>query len=155
MSPTGVYIRTKEHKEKISKALMGNQHSLGYSHSKEHKKKTSESLKGRYTGENSSQWKGGISSRKYPYEFLRSGLREKIRERDNYICQLCGKEQGVKKLDVHHIDYDRENSDVKNLITLCRSCNMEVESNREVWICIFKRKIKNIYKQIRLMEKRK
>lgn len=57
-----------------------------------------------------------------------------VRERDNYKCRICGKEQGVKKLDVHHIipavnfldDYESANSK-KNLITLCRKCHRENE----------------------------
>lgn len=50
-----------------------------------------------------------------------------IRKRDRYICQYCGKFPAYV---VHHIIPRRiriDNSD-NNLITLCRSCHMKVES---------------------------
>ena len=96
MSPTGIYIRTREHNEKIGKALMRNQNSLGHCHSEEHKRKTSESLKGRYMGKDSSQWQGVISLSEYPLEFS-DWLKNSIRERDNNTCQLCCKKQGKRK----------------------------------------------------------
>ena len=65
-------------------------------------------------------------------------LRELIRERDGYTCQICGTNQEVlkgklKKLSVHHIDYNKENCDPNNLITLCRSCHAKTNFNREKW----------------------
>lgn len=103
-------------------------------------------------GENHPRWKGGVSP--YPREFNYQ-LKEKIRDRDNRICQLCDKTEGQnhRRLDVHHIDYDKRNSNPKNLITLCHTCNNEVECGKGIWKRVFKRRIKNIYKQIRLMEK--
>jgi hypothetical protein len=41
------YIKTEEHRKKISKAKMGNQARLGMKHSEETKKKMSEAAKGR------------------------------------------------------------------------------------------------------------
>ncbi len=56
---------------------------------------------------------------------LSSDEREEIRKRDNYTCQDCNKHQDEigRKLDVHHIDGDDENSDPSNLITLCHGCH--------------------------------
>jgi hypothetical protein len=55
-------------------------------------------------------------------------LRREIRDRDNNICQnpLCY--HNNKRLDVHHIDYDKMNCDPKNLITLCASCHTSTNS---------------------------
>lgn len=92
-------------------------------------------------GVNNKNWKGGISFLPYCLKF-NSKLKESIRNRDNYICQLCGKsqeEEGIK-LSVHHIHYDKENCQ-PDLITLCRSCNIKVNGNRDYWEAFFMSKL--------------
>lgn len=59
------------------------------------------------------------------------------RKRDNYTCQVCGKNGWVDKfkVQVHHIipyrlfngDYEKAN-ELSNLISLCPSCHPKVES---------------------------
>jgi len=71
----------------------------------------------------------------YPSKFYE--IRESIRKRDNYICQLCNK----KGKSVHHIDYDKKNCKRNNLITLCLRCNNKVNANRNSWKIFFKNKI--------------
>jgi len=95
-------------------------------------------------GKNNPAWQGGISFFPYPFKF-NIELKRFIRERDGYICQLCNKtqEQEGKNLSVHHIDYVKENCDLQNLVTLCRSCNGKVNTNREYWIEFFKEKLKS------------
>ncbi len=49
----------------------------------------------------------------YPLEF-NSILKEKIRQRDNYVCQICRKKHNIvankeEKMHVHHIDYNKQN----------------------------------------------
>ncbi len=90
-------------------------------------KKISESHK----GENGSGWIDGRSFLPYPVEFTRQ-LKELIRQRDNYQCQKCGcsEIENMRKLCVHHIDYDKENCLPSNLTALCDRCNSEVNSNR-------------------------
>jgi len=82
-------------------------------------------------GPNHHNWKGGISFKPYSSEF-NSRLKESILERDNYQCQSpdCW---GTMPYDltVHHIDYNKENCDPSNLITLCRSCNGRANKNRK------------------------
>lgn len=61
--------------------------------------------------------------------------REKIRKRDDYTCQLCGKlwTPGMRKFDVHHKDldktktlkYEKYNKEYKNMITLCHKCHFK------------------------------
>lgn len=89
--------------------------------------------KGR-SGKNSHLWQGGISKLPYPFEFDEQ-LKENIQQRDNYKCQLCGVPQRecIKKLSIHHIDYNKQNLSEVNLITLCISCNVKANFNREYW----------------------
>jgi hypothetical protein len=74
--------------------------------------------------------------REYPAKFYE--LREQIRKRDNYTCQLCHK---VGK-HVHHINYNKKDNRKQNLITLCFKCNMKVNYNRINWIKYFKKLLK-------------
>jgi len=93
-------------------------------------------------GEKNPAWKGGKSFEPYSPEFNKQ-LKELIRSRDGYKCQLCSCpeiEEG-KKLSIHHIDYDKKNCLPSNLITLCDRCNKKVNSNRKKWTCYFRGKI--------------
>lgn len=98
---------------------------------------------GKYSGENSPSWKGGISFYPYPSTFNKE-FKNLIRERDNNTCQLCGrtKEEEGRNLCVHHIYYDKTNLDMnpKRFTTLCRGCNSKVNANREYWIGFFQEK---------------
>lgn len=85
-------------------------------------------------GEKSYCWKGGISKEPYSFDF-NIELKCYVIKRDNYICQNCGKteQETGESLCVHHIDYDKNNSDFSNLISLCRSCHSKTNYNRELW----------------------
>jgi len=87
------------------------------------------------SGEKSPVWLGGVSFLPYTPEFNGS-LKNKIKRRDDFTCQLCGKKQ-FKGLGLHHIDYKKENCDPQNLVTLCLSCNVKVNKNREYWKSYF------------------
>jgi len=92
-------------------------------------------------------WQNGISNKPYHFDFNKE-LKESIRKRDNYICQKCGIHQNKlknyhKKLSVHHIDYNKQNSNPTNLISLCTSCHMKTNKNRKSWINYFQKLIKN------------
>ena len=100
-----------------------------------------------FQGSNAPNWQNGIS--KLPYSFFfNEKLKERIRERDNYTCQLCDilEEEHLaihgEVLSVHHIDYDKENCSEENLITLCKQCNARVNFNREYWTEFFNKKLK-------------
>ena len=92
------------------------------------------------SGEQHHNWKGGKSYEEYPKAFFE--IREKILERDNFVCQLCKKQimEQTKKLfiSVHHIDYDKKNNKQDNLIALCNFCNSRVNYNRKNWSKFFK-----------------
>lgn len=118
---------SEEHKQKISKARLERKKKLGYINSPETRKKIS--------GSNHHNWRGGLSP--YPKGWTDT-LRKSIRQRDNYVCQICGMRQDklkgmFKKLDVHHIDYNKDNLNPNNLITLCQKCHMKTNYKRRYW----------------------
>ena len=90
-------------------------------------------------GKNSSQWRGGVSFEPYGVKF-NNDLKEQIRKRDNFTCQECGNESNGRKLDVHHIDYNKKNNVPSNLIALCSPCNVKANGNRDYWTIHFQEK---------------
>lgn len=82
-------------------------------------------------------WKGGISFYPYSIKFNKK-LKEKIRKRDKYTCQICGEKQNGRLLDIHHINYDKMNCMEINLISLCRKCHAKTSTNRSYWYAFFK-----------------
>jgi hypothetical protein len=93
-------------------------------------------------GSSSPNWKGGISFAPYDSAFNKA-LRALIRERDKYTCMVCGKTQELnrKQLDVHHINYDKQDISLTNLISLCITCHRKTNGNREYWKRYFGRNI--------------
>ena len=81
-------------------------------------------------------WNGGVNP--YNPEFNEK-LKEKIRRRDSYTCQLCGKHQDSLrvKLHVHHMDYNPQNCRLDNLIALCNRCHSGTNLNHRWWIDYF------------------
>lgn len=69
-------------------------------------------------------WKNGISKEPYGRGWT-NALKESIRLRDNYKCQICGilQEECNVALTVHHKDAVKTNLDPNNLISLCRKCH--------------------------------
>ena len=115
------------------------------------KKRTkSEALKGK----NNPNWHGGITQIGYSYKFNRE-LREQIRNRDNHICQNCGmteKEHLIVRgriLDVHHVDYNKQNCKEDNLITVCCWCNTRANFNRDYWYAFYKYIINEKFSEVK------
>ena len=99
-------------------------------------------LIGYKAGKEHYNWRGGKSFEPYGLEF-NNKLKLKIRKRDNFKCRECNwaeKKLGYK-LDVHHIDYNKQNNDLNNLISLCRSCHSKTNFQRKDWINYFRIKI--------------
>jgi hypothetical protein len=105
-------------------------------------------IKVKISGELNPNWRGGLSNEPWPLAFNHA-LKEQIRKRDNYRCQLCGIPQCecIRKLSVHHIDYDKENLIHANLISLCSRCNALVNFNRESWIKFFQERPKETIRE--------
>lgn len=129
---------------------------FGREHTEEYKKLASETRKGKWAyndeqkrkqeentprGKDSHLWKGGISFDPYSPSF-NNHLKKKIKIRDNYTC-ICGKK--TQKLAVHHIDYNKENCNDNNLISLCYSCHSKTNHNRDHWEIFFIGLIKEKY----------
>ena len=67
-------------------------------------------------------WRGGLSN-KQGYLWNWKYIKPKVLKRDNYTCKLCGSKI---KLEVHHIDSNKHNSNPYNLITLCKKCHTKI-----------------------------
>ena len=76
----------------------------------------------------SPNWQGGLSFEEYPQEFKQ--IRKFILERDNYACQDPNCEHKTGILDCHHIDYNKKNNSLENLVTLCRSCHTKTNGKK-------------------------
>ncbi|MEK7562330.1 MAG: HNH endonuclease [Patescibacteria group bacterium] len=87
-------------------------------------------------GKDSVFWKGGISKEPYPFEFTKD---LKLYIKHIYrACLICGIS---KNLSVHHIDYNKDNINLNNLIPLCKSCHSKTNYNRNRWIKFLKTKV--------------
>jgi|TARA_R100000501_G_C2628948_1_gene123398 5-methylcytosine-specific restriction endonuclease McrA len=135
---------TEEHRKNISLAL------IGKTPSEETRAKMSKIGKRRFgIKEKHPSWLGGKSFEPYGIEFDRH-LRKQIRKRDNYRCQECFRHQDELrtrnnkkyKLSVHHVDYDKENNNPNNLISLCMPCHLQTNYSREDWQSYFQNKVK-------------
>lgn len=119
-------VITKEQRQRLREA------NLGKVASKETKQKMSLAQK----GEKSASWRGGISFEPYGVDF-NDAFKLLVRARDNYQCQICGVKETKTHHSVHHIDYDKKNNSMGNLITLCPSCHSKTNTNRDYWYCYF------------------
>jgi hypothetical protein len=79
------------------------------------------------------KWNGFTSIKKYSIDFYR--IRNYILKRDKNKCRICNNYIGV--LDVHHIDYNKQNNKINNLITLCHACHSRTNYKRKDWIKYF------------------
>lgn len=86
------------------------------------------------SGERSHFWRGGSSGWfHYPKQFKK--IRGLIRDRDNHKCKLCDvpEIECKTKLHVHHIDYDKQNINFNNLISLCPKCHQLTRYKKLYW----------------------
>lgn len=159
--PKGIYLRTKNMKT--------GKHMLGRKLTKEHKRNIGSALKGHLTseitkakiskaqkgkfkgvhrssktefkgGENSLNWKGGISNNKKYINWLKNrrnrvkkiadgshtfGEWENLKAQYNWTCLCCKrKEPKIKLTEDHIISLSKGGSDnIENIQPLCRPCN--------------------------------
>ena len=83
-------------------------------------------------GKNNSQWLGGLSDNEYVYNWRK--IRKLALEYYGEICYKCGSDYHIC---VHHIDYDKSNNYIGNLIPLCLKCHLKTNWNRDIWYRIF------------------
>lgn len=60
----------------------------------------------------------------YPRSFYRN--RKIAFKRDKYKCQCCGTKEHIL---AHHLDCDKKNNKILNLITLCLQCHFHLHGN--------------------------
>lgn len=73
-----------------------------------------------YAGPSHSQWRGG--ERVYKSILLKSGLEQ--------LCRRC-KIDDKRVLAVHHLDRNRKNNSLNNLIWLCHNCHFLLHHNKQ------------------------
>jgi len=102
--------------------------------SPETRAKISVAMKGKLAGDKHPMWRGGISRLPYDWTF-NAELKEEVRRRDGHKCQWCGVPQSEckKPLNVHHINYNKNDSDPLNLVSLCAQCHGRTNMRRQHW----------------------
>lgn len=95
-------------------------------------------------GENNPAWNGGSSFFPYSPEFT-DELKQFIKDRDDHECQNPYCDHKTKRLNVHHINYNKQNCSQFNLITLCMVCNVKANINRMEWQRLYKKIIWSKY----------
>lgn len=70
-----------------------------------------------WKNKNNPRWNGGNSE--YPNHITFKKMRIKILQRSKGRCEICGKLAKV----VHHIDGDKSNHKMNNLIAVCNKCH--------------------------------
>ena len=114
-------VLSSEHKKNISKSIVARWR-RGEFDTKEYRNAAAD----RVRGENNPNWRGGATNNPYPAGWSRE-LKNKIRLRDDHKCQICFVSGKV----VHHIDADKNNLDLDNLITVCKRCHHNIHSTRK------------------------
>jgi len=77
------------------------------------RKSISESMK----GENNPRWNGGNSQ--YPNHAELKRVRVEVLKESKGRCEICGKPARL----VHHIDGDKSNHNINNLMAVCLKCH--------------------------------
>lgn len=99
--------------------------------SEEIKQKLSETHK----GENNPAYVHGNCRRRYCRKF-NTEFKERIRDRFDRKCFLCGTPENGKKLSIHHIDYNKNsicNGQSWAFVPLCNACHLKTNLNRWYW----------------------
>ena len=106
------------------------------------------------TGKKHWNWRGGLSKNRHPVGWRSLPIKEQVRARDNHKCQLCGMTEAehlllyYMRLSIHHIDYNKFNMFINNLILLCASCHSKTNINRDYWYAYFNYIMENKYENV-------
>ena len=133
--------KLKGKKNPILKILMSGKLNpmFGKKHTKKSKSLMSKIAGGTGIPYENSKYNGGLFNEQ---------LKEFIRKRDNYTCQNCNMTEEKhnklfnRSLHVHHIDYNKDNCNKDNLITVCLYCNNKANHNRSHWTQFYIEKLK-------------
>jgi hypothetical protein len=158
-------LKSKEHRENISKSRMGKFTGLDNPfYGKKHSPETIEHLKlvhslhvtteatrikqsFAHQGPKCHLWKGGISFEPYCVKF-NNEFKERVRAFFNYQCVECGTPQNGKKLGVHHVEFNKNtccDNSKPLFVPLCPSCHTKSGFNRPYWVSHFTEMIDGYY----------
>jgi len=82
----------------------------------------------------------------YPSEFYK--IRNKVIDRFEGRCFLCNELAN----EIHHIDYNKMNNNINNLMLLCKYHHAQTNFNRNSWEESLKEKLKNTFFNYRKKE---
>lgn len=125
--PSGIYLRTKIHREKISEGLLKNPPFLGKEHTEEAKKKMSENsqrperikisiqnLPKNHKGKNHYHWNGGRYKGTDGYWHIRGKNGKYLREARLVMAKKINRELTSKEI-IHHINGNPSDDRPENL----------------------------------------
>lgn len=132
-------IFTEEHRKKLSLSETGDKnHRFGKKETEETKLKRIESRVGGF-------WYGNVNYPEVKYcERWTKNLRDRVRAYFGYRCFECGIQQTYKKLQVHHVHYNKKtccDGSPSDLVPLCDSCHGKTCHNRDFWEGHFVKKL--------------
>lgn len=116
---------TQEWKDSLSERMKGNKYAEGTP-------AWNSGLKGYKSGEENSNWKGGVTSEN---DKIRKSKEYKdwaraVYKRDNWSCLLCPKKCQAGDIVAHHCMFFADHPEmrfvVQNGVTLCRSCHLSL-----------------------------
>jgi len=102
------------------------------------------------SGENGSNWRGGISFEPYCPKW-NDDLRRRIRAAFDHRCLMCGKPQAEERrlLSCHHVEYRKtaccDGKPVQFASLCCRHHNMTTNGDRQRWENMLHRVIDEVY----------
>jgi hypothetical protein len=85
-------------------------------------------------GKESPNYIHGLSYLPYTEKFNKY-FKFQIRQRDTFQCQICNifEKECNCSLSIHHINYNKFDNRLSNLISLCRECHLKTNGNRDYW----------------------
>lgn len=91
---------------------------------KEHQKMLNKARSEFMKGENNPRWNGGISE--YPNQPILRKKKIEIFKKVKGKCEMCERTAKI----IHHIDEDKSNHSIDNLMALCLFCHKEIHSKK-------------------------
>lgn len=119
------------HKTNLNKSFPKDEYPNYAMRNKKHSERTKKLMSKNhpnFNGINNPNYIDGNSYFPYSGDFSRK-LKIKIKERDNNQCKFP-KENHFGRLEIHHIDFNKNNNSEKNLITLCHHHNIQANKDR-------------------------
>lgn len=95
------------------------------------------------------EWQEYKRIKKYGKDF-NNRLKRAIKERDGccMVCNIGFEDLKLlkRRIQIHHINYDKQISIPQNLISLCTSCHTKTNKNRKSWTIFFQSLLTEMYK---------